>query len=98
MSGPAAPAEPCCAPTRGPGMTVLGLPCNASWPSVGCCSSPPPHAGVTVWELGQLHRGAWAHQYWSSPGCLYHHAYPVGYRATKVAPGCLGPCVLSVPA
>ncbi|KAL4448494.1 hypothetical protein ABPG75_005713 [Micractinium tetrahymenae] len=40
--------------------------------------------GVTVWELGHVHRGAWAHRYWSSSGCLYHHAYPVGYRATKV--------------
>jgi hypothetical protein len=40
--------------------------------------------GVTVWELGAVHRGAWAHRYWSSQGCLYHHAYPVGYRATKV--------------
>lgn len=45
-------------------------------------------AGVTVWELGSVHRGAWAHRYWSSPGCLYHHAYPVGYRATKVQFGC----------
>lgn len=41
-------------------------------------------AGVTVWELGRVHRGAWAHRYWSSSGCLYHHAYPVGYRASKV--------------
>ncbi|KAL4857760.1 hypothetical protein ACK3TF_002179 [Chlorella vulgaris] len=40
--------------------------------------------GVTVWELGQVHRGTWAQRYWSSPGCLFHHAYPVGYRATKV--------------
>lgn len=43
-----------------------------------------PFAGVTVWELGQVHRGTWAQRYWSSPGCLFHHAYPVGYRATKV--------------
>lgn len=55
------------------------------WPA-----SPPPvlrlraHAGVTVWELGQIHRGAWAHRFWSSSGCLFHHAYPVGYRASKV--------------
>jgi hypothetical protein len=40
---------------------------------------------TTVWDLGAVHRGAWAQRYWSSPGCLYHHAYPVGYRATKVA-------------
>lgn len=44
----------------------------------------PTRSGVTVWELGQLHRGAWAHRYWSSSGCLFHHPYPVGYRATKV--------------
>lgn len=46
----------------------------------------PPHCkpGVTVWELGAVLRGAWAQRYWSSPACLYHHAYPVGYRATKV--------------
>jgi hypothetical protein len=31
-----------------------------------------------------VHRGTWAQRYWSSPGCLFHHAYPVGYRATKV--------------
>ncbi|KAK9819083.1 hypothetical protein WJX81_007711 [Elliptochloris bilobata] len=39
--------------------------------------------GVTVWELGGIHRGAWAPRYWSSPGCLFHHAYPPGYRASK---------------
>ena len=48
---------------------------------------PSTHAGVTVWELGAVHRGAWAPRYWSSPGCLFHHAYPPGYRATKVAFG-----------
>jgi hypothetical protein len=37
-----------------------------------------------VWDLGRIHRGAWAHRYWSSSGCLFHHAYPVGYRASKV--------------
>lgn len=40
---------------------------------------------VTILELGKVHRGAWAERYWSNPGCLYHHAYPVGYRATKIA-------------
>ena len=39
--------------------------------------------GTTVLELGAVHRGAWAQRYWSSPGCLFHHAYPVGFRATK---------------
>ncbi|KAI7838346.1 hypothetical protein COHA_007914 [Chlorella ohadii] len=43
--------------------------------------------GVTVWDLGQLHCGAWAHRYWSSSGCLFHHAYPVGYWASKVVFG-----------
>ena len=39
---------------------------------------------MTVWDLGHIHRGAWAHRYWSNSGCLFHHAYPVGYRASKV--------------
>ncbi|KAL6768114.1 hypothetical protein ACKKBF_B37855 [Auxenochlorella protothecoides x Auxenochlorella symbiontica] len=43
--------------------------------------------GVTVWDLGCIHRAAWADRYWSSPGCLYHHAYPVGYRASKTVFG-----------
>ncbi|KFM27395.1 hypothetical protein F751_1172 [Auxenochlorella protothecoides] len=42
---------------------------------------------VTVWDLGCIHRAAWADRYWSSPGCLYHHAYPVGYRASKTVFG-----------
>ena len=40
-------------------------------------------AGTTVWALGTIHRGELAPRYWSSPGALYHHIYPVGYRATK---------------
>lgn len=44
-------------------------------------------SGVTVWDLGCIHRAAWADRYWSSPGCLYHHAYPVGYRASKTVFG-----------
>ena len=44
-------------------------------------------ADVTVLDLGAVHRGAWARRYWSSTGCLYHHAYPVGYRASKVVFG-----------
>lgn len=66
---------------------LVCAPCHASGPSHAHATRPPwpppPGAGVTVWELGRLHRGAWAHRYWSNPGCLYHHAYPVGYRATK---------------
>lgn len=42
---------------------------------------------VTVIELGSVWRGEYAHHYWSSTGCKYHHAYPVGYRATKVVFG-----------
>ena len=38
---------------------------------------------VTVWELGQMYRGPWAETFWSSHGCLFHHAYPVGYHASK---------------
>ena len=40
-------------------------------------------AGTTVWALGTIHRGELAPRYWSSPGALYHHIYPVGYKATK---------------
>ena len=36
--------------------------------------------GVTVWSLGEIHREEWSFKYWSSKGCLFHHAYPVGYR------------------
>ena len=39
--------------------------------------------GVTVWSLGEIYRGEWKNKFWSSTGCLYHHAYPVGYKATK---------------
>jgi len=38
---------------------------------------------VTVLSLGTVHRGAWRHRYWSSSGCLFHHAYPVGFRSVK---------------
>lgn len=38
---------------------------------------------ITVQDLGHIHRKKYAHKYWSSSGCKYHHAYPVGYRATK---------------
>jgi len=34
--------------------------------------------GVTVWELGELYRGPFSSNYYSSRGCLYRHAYPVG--------------------
>jgi hypothetical protein len=39
--------------------------------------------GTTILDIGAVHRGEWAHLYWSNKGCLHHHAYPVGYRATK---------------
>lgn len=42
---------------------------------------------ITVLDLGTIHRQHYAHKYWSSSGCRYHHAYPVGYRATKVVFG-----------
>ena len=41
------------------------------------------YSGVTVWRLGEIARGDFQHRYWSSAGCLYHHAYPIGYVATK---------------
>ncbi len=42
---------------------------------------------ITVLDLGRIHRGSYAHKYWSSSGSRYHHLYPVGYRATKVVFG-----------
>lgn len=48
-----------------------------------CFSCRCPNAGTTVWEIGAIHRGAWGQRHWSSSGCLFHHAYPTGYRATK---------------
>ncbi len=42
---------------------------------------------VTVLELGSVWRSNYAQNYWSSSGCKFHHAYPVGYRATKVVFG-----------
>lgn len=38
---------------------------------------------TTILDLGHVHRGEWAHRYWSNRGCLYHHAYPVGFKAQK---------------
>jgi hypothetical protein len=37
-----------------------------------------------VIAVGSVYRGPWSQRYWSSAGCLFHHAYPVGYRATKL--------------
>jgi hypothetical protein len=42
---------------------------------------------ITVLDLGRVHRSSYANKYWSSSGCRFHHAYPVGYRATKVVFG-----------
>jgi hypothetical protein len=39
--------------------------------------------GVTVHSLGDVFRGAFKQRYWSNPGCLFHHAYPAGYVASK---------------
>ncbi|KAK9804458.1 hypothetical protein WJX73_004005 [Symbiochloris irregularis] len=39
--------------------------------------------GTTVWDLGEVWRGCWSQNYWSSSGCLFHHAYPVGFKASK---------------
>ena len=32
---------------------------------------------TTIWDLGAIFRGPWAQRYWSSKGCMFHHAYPV---------------------
>ena len=39
--------------------------------------------GTTVVSLGSIYRGEWRQRWWSNRGCLFHHAYPVGYQATK---------------
>lgn len=39
---------------------------------------------VTVLDLGAMPRQVkWAKNYWSSSGCKFHHAYPIGYQARK---------------
>ena len=38
---------------------------------------------VSVLDLGAIHRGPFPQNYWSSRGCIYHHPFPVGYRARK---------------
>ena len=62
----------------------LAFPDPANYPD---CHVAAPFSlasiGVTVLDLGVVHRAAFAPRYWSSKGCLYHHAYPVGYRASK---------------
>ena len=82
-----AAAEAAAAPAPGPlGTTSKGNPRKAlSIPPNTTFSAPfsLQSIGTTVWELGSVHRGPWAQRYWSNRGCLFHHAYPVGYRATK---------------
>lgn len=67
-------------------------------PPPGTSFSPPftlRSVDVVVHALGTVHRGAWAQRYWSSAGCLYHHAYPVGFRATKLSVfGCDWECAV----
>lgn len=43
--------------------------------------------GVTVHALGEVYRGPFSSNFWSSRGCLYQHAYPLGYHASKEAFG-----------
>eukprot|EP00958_Prasinococcus_capsulatus_P012620 scaffold1269_cov400-Prasinococcus_capsulatus_cf.AAC.2 len=57
--------------------------------------------GVTIHDIGHIHRGPFAQRYWSRKGCLYHHPYPVGFKAQKyhfgrsfsmsIFPGVTGP-------
>lgn len=60
-------------------------PCPAVMQKSGSLSSVGSllFAGVSVLDLGQVYRGPWSQRYWSSSGCLFHHAYPVGYKACK---------------
>lgn len=64
---------------RGTSRRLITLPLNTTYAAPFTLRS----LGITVLELGEVHRGPWAENYWSSGGCLHHHAYPVGYRATK---------------
>jgi hypothetical protein len=47
----------------------------AVWTHHGACCPLVP-AGVTVWQLGEVYRGPFSSNYWSSKGS-YRHAYPV---------------------
>eukprot|EP01135_Chromosphaera_perkinsii_P001176 Nk52_evm15s160 gene=Nk52_evmTU15s160 len=40
---------------------------------------------TTIWNMGNIVKGKNEHLYWSSKQCVYHHPYPVGYRATYSA-------------
>lgn len=42
---------------------------------------------TTIQSLGEIYRGPWCTRFWSSSSCAYHHAYPIGYTATKKAFG-----------
>lgn len=67
-----------------PGRRGLEFPDPADFPGEIAAPFSLASIGVTVLNLGKVHRGAFAPRYWSSKGCLFHHAYPVGYRARKV--------------
>lgn len=73
---------------RALGFTRKGTPRKPVVLPTDCTAIVAPFSlrsiGTTVWELGTLYRGPWSKRYWSSAGCLYHHAYPLGYRATKI--------------
>ena len=65
--------------TKGNPRKAISLPENVDFAAPFTLRS----IGTTIFELGSVHRGEWAQNYWSNRGCKYHHAYPVGYRATK---------------
>lgn len=40
--------------------------------------------GTTIEATGQLKTGDDEALYWSTTGCLYHHPYPIGWKASKL--------------
>ena len=47
------------------------------------CITCAAHADLTVHTLGLPYDGPAPEEFWSPPGSIYHHHYPVGYSATK---------------
>ncbi|KAI9593155.1 hypothetical protein BDF19DRAFT_497896 [Syncephalis fuscata] len=39
--------------------------------------------GTTIWDIGHLVTDERKLQFWSNRACMFHHPYPVGYRASK---------------
>ncbi|KAI9593158.1 hypothetical protein BDF19DRAFT_467314 [Syncephalis fuscata] len=50
-----------------------------------CISAPLTlwSIGTTIWDIGHLVTDERKLQFWSNRACMFHHPYPVGYRASK---------------